>query len=89
MEGVKVGANFGVKRVLVCCVELGHSLCLYLQRGILGEKKGKSETTGSNQGWLRGKWVYGEERFSMQSQKNKTGVSLRDQTGEKGYEAII
>lgn len=62
---------------------------VFTERNSQGKKRRKSETTGSNQGWLRGKWVYGEERFSMQSQRDKTGVSLRDQTGEKGYKAII
>lgn len=37
---------------------------------------------------VEGKWVDRDEHFSMQPQK-RNGISPRDQTGEKGYEAVI
>lgn len=47
-KDIKVGANLGVKMVLVCRLELGHSLCLYLQKGILEKKKKKEEEIRNN-----------------------------------------
>lgn len=76
--------------VLVCRLELGHSLCLYLQKGILEKKKKK----GGNQkqlevtkaGWEESGFT--EKNISVCSMK-KPRISLRDQIGEKGYKAII
>lgn len=71
--------NYPEQRFLLFCVNSVHS-------NIRGKKEIRNNWKQLR--LVEGKWVDRDEHFSKQPQKKKWN-NPRDQTGEKGYEAVI